>query len=211
MAQGPDMNITSANFASSAPSLATCPDSDLPEFAFIGRSNVGKSSLINMLTNRDGLAKVSNVPGKTKLINFFTINKAWSLVDLPGYGYAKVGRKERGAFSAFVSDYLCRRPNLLGTFVLIDALIPPQKLDLEFLHWMVDCGLPLVLTFTKMDRLSESAAEANIQAFIANMREISSDLPEIVRSSSKLRSGRQEILSLIASAIANRPEQPSPL
>lgn len=104
------MNITSAVFQSSSPSLATCPESDLPEFAFIGRSNVGKSSLVNMLARDEGLAKVSRVPGKTRLINFFTINNTWSLVDLPGYGYAKVGKKERGSFSAFVADYLQRRP-----------------------------------------------------------------------------------------------------
>jgi GTP-binding protein len=199
------MKITSAAFHSSSPDLATCPETDLPEFAFIGRSNVGKSSLINMLTREEGLAKVSRVPGKTRLINFFTINNTWSLVDLPGYGYAKVGKKERGSFSAFVADYLQRRPNLLGTFVLIDVWLSPQKLDLEFLHWMVGCGLPFVIAFTKADKLTEKAAQKNIEAFFGSMKEISEEPPEFVISSSKSDLGRAEILGLIASAIAGEP------
>ena len=196
------MKITSAVFQASSPDLATCPESDLPEFAFIGRSNVGKSSLINMLTRKEGLAKVSRIPGKTRLINFFTINNTWSLVDLPGYGYAKVGKKERGSFSAFVADYLQHRTNLLGTFVLIDSRLSPQRLDLEFLGWLVGRGLPFVLAFTKADKLTEKAVQKNIEAFLASMREISEEPPEFVASSSESDLGRPEILGLIASALA---------
>lgn len=200
------MKITSAAFHSSSPDLASCPQSNLPEFAFIGRSNVGKSSIINMLTRKEGLAKVSRIPGKTQLINFFTINNTWTLVDLPGYGYAKVGKKERGSFSASVADYLRHRPNLLGTFVLIDSRLSPQKLDLEFFHWMVGCGLPFVIAFTKTDKLSEKAVQKNIGAFLSSMREISEEQPAFVVSSSKLEKGRMEILDLIASALTEEPE-----
>ena len=203
------MKITSAVFQASSPDLASCPESTLPEFAFIGRSNVGKSSLINMLARKEGLAKVSRVPGKTRLINFFAINNTWSLVDLPGYGYAKVGKKERGSFSAFVADYLQHRPNLLGTFVLIDSRLSPQRLDLEFLGWLVGCGLPFVLAFTKADKLSEKAVQKNIEAFLFRMREISEEPPAYVLSSSESDLGRPEILGLIASALAEEAETPA--
>jgi len=196
------MKIRTATFEASAPDLASCPTSDRLEFAFIGRSNVGKSSIINMLTGQKDLAKVSGTPGKTRLINFFTINNTWSLVDLPGYGYAKVGRKDRSKFSAFVADYLQNRPNLVGTFVLIDSRLPPQKMDLEFLSWMVGCGLPFVLLFTKTDKLSDSAAKKSIETFVSQMQEVSEEAPEILTSSSKLGEGRSEILGLIAEALA---------
>ena len=173
----------------------------MPEFALIGRSNVGKSSLINMLTRSEGLAKVSHVPGKTQLINYFTINSAWTLVDLPGYGYAKVGKTERGAFSAFVSDYLEHRPNLLGTFVLIDSRLAPQSLDLEFLRWMVGYGLAFILVFTKSDKLSKAAIQKNIGAFLNRMREITKEEATYVLSSSKKGDGRSDILALIDSAL----------
>ncbi|MFZ4777938.1 MAG: ribosome biogenesis GTP-binding protein YihA/YsxC [Terrimicrobiaceae bacterium] len=201
------MKITSAIFHSSAPDLESCPESDSPEFAFIGRSNVGKSSLINSLTREGDLAKVSRVPGKTRLINFFTINKTWSLVDLPGYGYAKVGRKERGKFSSFVADFLQYRPNLRGTFVLIDSRLSPQEIDLEFLHWMVGCGLPFVLIFTKADKLSDKEAQKNIEAFMSSFQEISEERPEILLSSAKAGRGRSEILALIASVLEEAPEE----
>lgn len=196
------MRITSAVFHSSAPDLATCPESDRPEFAFIGRSNVGKSSLVNMLTGKKDLAKVSAMPGKTRLINFFTINNAWSLVDLPGYGYAKVARTERGKFSSFVADYLQHRPRLVGTFVLIDSRIAPQKLDLEFLHWMVTHGLPFVLLFTKTDGLSKKTLQAHMDAFLECLKEISEETPEVLTCSSKQREGRSEILALIHAALS---------
>ena len=195
------MIIRSATLLLSAPDLATCPESDRLEFAFIGRSNVGKSSLVNMLTRSKGLAKVSSTPGKTRLINFFTINETWTLVDLPGYGYAKVARQDRARFSSFVADYLQHRPNLRGTFVLLDSRLPPQKLDLDFLHWMVGCGLPFLLVFTKTDKLTRSAAQANIDAFLEKFREISEEVPMILMSSAKDGVGRTEILGAIASAM----------
>ena len=200
------MIIRSAALLGSAPDLASCPASDLPEFAFIGRSNVGKSSLVNLLTRVKGLAKVSDTPGKTRLINFFLVNENWALVDLPGYGYAKVGRKDRANFSSFVADYLQNRPNLLGTFVLIDSRLTPQKIDLEFLDWMVNCGLPFVLIFTKTDKLSRRAANANIDAFLLRLQEISPDAPPFLTSSSKLGHGRSEILELIAATLAEARE-----
>ncbi|MCE9587094.1 MAG: ribosome biogenesis GTP-binding protein YihA/YsxC [Verrucomicrobia bacterium] len=200
------MKILTAAFKASSPDLASCPESALPEFALIGRSNVGKSSLINMLTRSQGLAKVSQVPGKTQLINFFTINNTWNLVDLPGYGYAKVGKKERGKFSAFVSDYLQHRPNLRGTFVLIDSRLSPQAMDLEFLNWMVGCGLPLILAFTKTDTLSKGAVQKNIETFLVSMREITEEEPTYVLSSSKDQQGRKEILNLIGDALAEKSE-----
>ena len=196
------MIIHSTALLGSAPDLASCPTSDRPEFAFIGRSNVGKSSLVNMLTRRKGLAKVSDTPGKTRLMNFFSVNESWTLVDLPGYGYAKVGKKDRANFSSFVSDYLQNRPNLLGTFVLIDSRLTPQKIDLEFLDWMVNCGLPFILIFTKTDKLPAAAAQANIDAFLVRLQEISEEAPPVLSSSSKLSHGRSEILELIVAALA---------
>ena len=196
------MIIRSTALLGSAPDLASCPPSDLPEFAFIGRSNVGKSTIVNMLTQKKDLARVSGTPGKTQLINFFVINGSLTLVDLPGYGYAKVGRKERANFASFVSDYLQNRPNLMGTFVLIDSRLTPQQIDLDFLLWMVDCGLPFSLIFTKTDKLSPTAAKANIDAFLIRFREISPDAPPVLSSSSKLSHGRPEILEFIATTLA---------
>jgi GTP-binding protein len=203
------VKIITAVFGGSSPDLASCPKSALPEFALIGRSNVGKSSLINMLTGSEGLAKVSQIPGKTQLINFFTINSAWNLVDLPGYGFAKVGKKGRRGFSEFVSDYLRHRPNLLGTFVLIDSRLSPQELDLEFLHWMVSSGLAFILVFTKTDSLSKQAARKNIESFLAHMSEITVEPPPYVLSSSKERQGRFEILDLIDAALAEQSGTPA--
>jgi GTP-binding protein len=202
------MVIHSATHQCSSPDLETCPASTLPEFAFIGRSNVGKSSLINALTRVQGLAKVSSTPGKTKMINFFTINKKWSLVDLPGYGYAKVGKKDRTKFSLVVAQYLKHRPNLQCTFVLIDSRLTPQQIDLDFLHWMVGRGLPLALIFTKADKLSGSAAQANIDAFLLRLQEIAGEPPLVLLSSSKDGTGRREILGLIADAIADESTAP---
>jgi GTP-binding protein len=198
------VKIITAVFGGSSPDLASCPRSVLPEFALIGRSNVGKSSLINMLTRSEGLAKVSQIPGKTQLINFFTINNSWSLVDLPGYGFAKVGKKGRRGFSEFVSDYLRNRPNLLGTFVLIDSRLSPQDLDLEFLNWMVSSGLAFILVFTKTDSLSKQAARKNIEAFLVRMHEITEEPPSHVLSSSRDGLGRSDILDLIDAALSEQ-------
>jgi GTP-binding protein len=203
------MKIITAVFAGSSPDLASCPKSALPEFALIGRSNVGKSSLINMLTRSEGLAKVSQIPGKTQLINFFTINSTWSLVDLPGYGFAKVGKKGRRGFTEFVSDYLRNRPNLLGTFVLIDSRLSPQDLDLEFLNWMVSSGLAFILVFTKTDSLSKTAAQKNIEAFLSRMREITEEAPAYVLSSSRDGEGRSDILDLIDASLSEQSGTPA--
>jgi GTP-binding protein len=197
------VKISTATFLASAPDLASCPASPLPEFALIGRSNVGKSSLINMLTGRDGLAKVSGTPGKTRLINFFTINGEWTLVDLPGYGYAKASRGERGDFGASVDGYLRGRANLRGTFILIDSRLTPQKADLGFVGRMVACGIPFMLAFTKADKVSAAAAQKNIAAFAECMRGISGDAPEVLLTSSKLGLGRREILAVIAASLAD--------
>ena len=200
------MIIRSATLKCSSPNLAGCPQSDLPEFAFIGRSNVGKSSLINTLTHVAGLARVSSTPGKTQLINIFTINGRWHLVDLPGYGYAKVGQKKRAKFSSAIADYLRNRPNLQGTFILIDARLTPQTIDLEFIHWMISGGLPFILIFTKADKVSEGAVQANIDAFMSRLQEMTDDTPTMLVSSSKTGKGRREILSLIDAALSEKPD-----
>lgn len=154
------MQIHKAVFNTSAPDLESCPDSDLREFAFIGRSNVGKSSLINMLTNqRKPLADVSKTPGRTQMINFFTINDKWSLVDLPGYGYAKVSGQKRNRFNEFVSDYLTNRDKLTCVFILVDARHKPQELDLSFTKWLMESGIPFVLVFTKADKMKPGAVQ----------------------------------------------------
>lgn len=202
------MIIRSATLLGSAPDLASCPPSAHPEFALIGRSNVGKSSLINMLTRAKGLAKVSATPGKTRLINLFTINKTWTLVDLPGYGYAKMSRSESAKFGTFVTDYLQNRPNLAKTFVLIDSRLTPQAIDLQFLDGMVRCGLPFALVFTKTDKLSRGAVQANIDAFLAALAELDEAMPTVpvLMSSAKLGHGRSDILGLISSILAGEPE-----
>src|SRR5689334_10905247 len=148
------MNISSAIFDRSAPDLASCPDESLPEFAFIGRSNVGKSSLLNMLAGEEGLARVSRIPGFTKLINIFTMNHCWRLVDLPGYGFAHVARQDSARFNQAVIDYLEHRPNLCLVFALIESGLAPQAIDLEFVEWLVGKAVPFVLVFTKTDKVS---------------------------------------------------------
>ena len=165
------MKIQSARFKKSAVSLDRCSAPELPEFAFIGRSNVGKSSLINLLTNKDGLARVSKTPGRTREINFFTINDAWNLVDLPGYGYAKVSKSQRDQFNEFVSDYLLNRESLAGTFVLIDSRHTPQKIDLEFVAWLIEAQLPFALIFTKTDKSKARVVRKNIELFLERMKE----------------------------------------
>ena len=191
------MKIKSAEFKLSAPNLESCPKSALPEFAFIGRSNVGKSSLINLLVERKDFAKVSDTPGKTKLINFFLLNNKWHLVDLPGYGYAEVARKEHADFARAVTDYLEHRTNLACVFVLIDSRLPPQKIDLEFINWLATCGVAFVLVFSKIDKLSATQLQANIALFQQRMLEAFTDLPQIFTSSAKTKNGRTEILNFI--------------
>ena len=174
----------------------------LPEFAFIGRSNVGKSSLINLLTARRELAKVSDAPGKTKLINFFLINGAWCLVDLPGYGYAEVGKQRRLEFNEAVAGFISGRRNLRCVFVLIDSRLPPQPIDIEFLRWLEGCAVPFALIFTKTDKQSASQGRANIDVFKRTMGEWRTELPDILASSSKTSAGRSAILDYIAATLA---------
>lgn len=197
------MQIHSATFELSSPDLAGCPDSDLPEFAFIGRSNVGKSSLINTLTNKSDLAVVSSKPGRTRLINFFQINKKWSLVDLPGYGYAKASGQARNKFNEFVSDYLVNRENLSCVFVLIDSRLPPQKLDLEFTAWLIEYQIPFVLVFTKTDKVKPAAVKKNISLFEEGMKEFCSVLPRSYTCSAKTGVGKKEILGFVDQAVQN--------
>lgn len=197
----PPMKITSAEFLTSAPDLASCPDEAVEEFAFIGRSNVGKSSLLNMLTGRKDLAKVSGNPGHTRLLNFFTINDRWRLVDLPGYGYAKTSKKNRDKLEVMITDYLAGRPNLLCTFVLIDARHEPQQNDLDFVRWMMEGGFPFVLVFTKADKLKASRVARNMEAFGVAMSEWCEGLPRMFTSSVLKAEGKREILGFIGQAL----------
>lgn len=198
------MKIQSAEFELSAPDLEACPAWALPEFAFIGRSNVGKSSLINLLTERRDLAKVSDLPGKTRLINFYVINQRWSLVDLPGYGYAQVRKTERSAFNAAVNEFIEERRNLARVFVLIDSRLPPQGNDVEFVRWLGHSHADYALIFTKADKQSANQSHANIALFKAKIAEWRSDMPEIILCSSKTKLGRMEILGCIESVLTNR-------
>jgi GTP-binding protein len=191
------MKITSAVFAGSAPDLAACPPELLPEFALIGRSNVGKSSLVNALIGKKGLARVSRVPGYTKLINFFTINHRWRLVDLPGYGFAHVAREHKAKFNQAVNDYLLNRRNLAGVLVLIDARHGPQKIDLEFVHWLGGKSVPLALVFTKTDKVSAAQRQQNIALFQERIAGWFETLPDIFTCSSATRSGLPELLDAI--------------
>jgi GTP-binding protein len=203
------MNISSAIFHCSAPDLDSCPDESLPEFAFIGRSNVGKSSLLNMLAGKDGLARVSPTPGFTKLINIFTINNKWRLVDLPGYGFAQVARQDSARFNESVQNYLEHRPNLSGLFVLIDSSVPPQEIDLEFLKSLTGRSIALVLVFTKTDRMSPSKVQANIAAFTDCIAPWFEKLPEIFTCSAKTGAGRSELLEIIDQSLAAGPRETS--
>jgi GTP-binding protein len=198
------MKIKTAEFEQSAPDLKACPKSGRPEFAFIGRSNVGKSSLINMLTAKRDLARASDAPGKTKLINFFLINQAWYLVDLPGYGYAKAGHKEREEFNRAVADYLEKRRNLSCVFVLIDSRLPPQEIDLEFLQWLADCPPPFALVFTKIDKQSASQAQAKIDAYKQFLAGAWEELPPILATSATTRAGRSELLQFISERLEEK-------
>jgi GTP-binding protein len=195
------MKITSVNFEVSAADAGSYPAPPLAEFAFIGRSNVGKSSLINLVAGRRDLARVSVTPGKTRLINFFLVNEAWRLVDLPGYGYAKAGKNERADFNEASADYLESRPNLLLTFVLIDSRLPPQRIDLDFINWLGSCHLDFALIFTKTDK-QPAQVERNIHAFTRRLAEAGLEVPEVLVSSSTAPKGRAEILHCIGRVLA---------
>lgn len=191
------MQITKAEFKCSSERISQVPKDDLRDIAFIGRSNVGKSSLINMLTNRKGLAKVSGTPGKTKLINHFKINDSWYLVDLPGYGYARVSKSARGEFSKIITDYVlkCEKMHLL--FVLVDSRLEPQKIDLNFISLLGEHGIPFGIIFTKADKLSQAQLNRNVKNFRTALSEEWEELPPMLISSSEKGKGRDEILTFI--------------
>ena len=191
------MKIKSADFVISNTDIDKCPKERIPEYAFIGRSNVGKSSLINMLTGRKSLAKTSGKPGKTQLINHFKINDNWFLVDLPGYGYAKVSKKNRSIFAKFIYEYLEKRENLICTFVLVDSRHEPQKIDMLFMEWLGQNQIPFVIVFTKMDKLSSSQLNKNITKYKTEMLKTWEDIPQTFRSSAESSLGKSEILKFI--------------
>ena len=186
-----------ANFIESNTDWKKCPDPKFPEYALIGRSNVGKSSLINMLTERKALAKISSTPGKTQLINHFIINKNFYLADLPGYGYAKVSKKSRAIFADFTMKFLENRTNLMCVFVLIDSRIKPQKIDLEFMEYCGIKEIPFVMCFTKADKLKPKDLEKNINEYKASMLELWESLPDIFITSSKSKMGKDSIYEFI--------------
>lgn len=193
------MKITSAEFVISNSEVAKCPDSKLPEYAFIGRSNVGKSSLINMLTERKNLAKTSGRPGKTQLINHFLINKSWHLVDLPGYGYARVSKSAKKTFQKFITAYFEKREQMICAFVLIDSRHKPQPIDLEFMEWLGEHQVPFCIIFTKADKLKPKALERNINDYQAQMLQTWTEMPQYFITSSSSGMGRDELLDYIDS------------
>ena len=192
------MKITTAEFICSNTDVALCPQEAIPEYAFIGRSNVGKSSLINMLVERKNLARTSSTPGKTRLINHFKINESWFLADLPGYGYAKVSKKEREFFGKMIEQYASRRTNLVCFFVLIDSRIPPQQLDLDFIEWLGDSNLPFVILLTKVDKINQKEKSKNLGLLKEELLQEWEELPLIIETSAVKGTGKDEILDFIS-------------
>lgn len=191
------MQIASAIFDRSAPDLDACPDESLPEFAFIGRSNVGKSSLLNLLAGKENLARVSPTPGFTRMINIFTINRIWRLVDLPGYGFAAGAKKDSAKFNKSVLNYLKHRPNLTCVFALVDSGLEPQEIDVDFIEWLARNAVPFVLVFTKADKNPIATVEANIAAFRARIAPWFVQMPAQFICSSQSGTGRTELLGMI--------------
>ena len=191
------MIINSARFVISNTSVKKCPAEMLHEYAFIGRSNVGKSSLINMLTNKKSLAQTSSKPGKTLLINHFLINESWHIVDLPGYGYAQRSKDSRQAIERIIQEYILNRQQMTNLFVLIDVRHKPQKIDLEFIEWLGENGVPFSIVFTKLDKLSSSAVKKSISSYCTTLREQWEELPPIFATSSEDGRGREELLDYI--------------
>lgn len=191
------MKISSAVYLQSCVKVETCPKPDKPEFAFIGRSNVGKSSLINMITGKPGLAKVAARPGKTQVINHFVVNDEWFLVDLPGYGYAKVSKDKRAGFDRMITDYIRRRENLLSLFVLIDCRIPPQENDLTFLRNLGENEVTFSIVFTKCDKIGTTRLKKNVDAFKRAVLDEWEEMPNHFLSSAETKMGRKEILDFI--------------
>lgn len=191
------MQIQTSEFIISNTDYRKCPEPDRPEYAFIGRSNVGKSSLINMLTGHKKLAKTSGKPGKTQLINHFMINDNWYLVDLPGYGFAKASKVARIKWEQFIADYLCNRKNLTNVFVLLDSRLEPQKIDLEFMNWCGEKEIPFAMVFTKIDKLSSSALQKNLAKYKKEMLKYWDELPPVFTTSSESGFGKEKLLNYI--------------
>lgn len=195
------MLIKSAEYTISSARVDQCPTGNLPEFAFIGRSNVGKSSLINMLTGREHLAKTSATPGKTILINHFLINKEWYLVDLPGYGYAKRGQQQRDELQRMITGYILRREQMMNLFLLIDSRHEPQRIDLEFIEWLGENGIPFSIVFTKADKLSKGKLAGNIRHYLNELSKQWEELPPHFITSSETKQGKEELLDYIEAII----------
>lgn len=191
--------VSSATFVKSSSKLSECPPSKRMEVAFIGRSNVGKSSLINMLVNQKKLAKTSSRPGKTQLINHFLINEQWFLVDLPGYGFAKVPQNVREKWGQMIHDYLIGRENLTCIFVLVDVRLEPQKIDVEFINWLGEKGLPMAIVFTKADKLTHNKVQSSVALYRRHLKKTWEELPVQFVSSAETREGRDQILNFIES------------
>ena len=203
VAPPPREMINKAQFKCSSERISQVPKDSLKDIAFIGRSNVGKSSLINMLTRHKGLAKVSSTPGKTKLINHFLIDNSWYLVDLPGYGYARTSKRERGAFAKIILDYVFKCEKMHFLFVLVDSRLEPQKIDLRFIELLGENGIPFGIIFTKADKLSQAQLNRNVKAYKQTLSEEWEELPPMFISSSEKGTGREEILTFIEEALTN--------
>ena len=197
------MEIKQAEFVSSVADVKKCPPAGKPEFAFIGRSNVGKSSLLNMLTNRKNLAKTSNKPGKTQTINHFIINDNWYVVDLPGYGYAKVSKEKREGFGSIIENYVLKREDLNCLFILIDARLEPQKIDLAFIQWCGEKEIPMCLVFTKADKLTKNQLHQNISVYKKTLHQTWEELPPMIVTSATKKTGKEDLLSFIEKALAH--------
>ena len=193
------MEIKTAEFVISAPTFTMCPDDNKPEYAFIGRSNVGKSSLINMLCRNKKLAKTSATPGKTLLINHFIINKEWYLVDLPGYGYAKRSKTEIAKLDQMIRGYILQRQQLVNVFVLVDVRLEPQNIDIEFINWLGQSSIPFTIVFTKADKLLVTRVQSNVAAYKRKLSETWEEMPPMFITSSEKRDGRDELLDYIDS------------
>ena len=191
------MEIKTAEFSISSPRVSMCPNDSKPEYAFIGRSNVGKSSLINMLCRNKKLAKTSSTPGKTLLINHFIINKEWYLVDLPGYGFAKRSKSEKARLEQMIHGYILEREQLANVFVLVDVRLEPQAIDLEFMNWLGLSGIPFSIVFTKADKLTAAKVRASVEAYQKKMLETWEEMPPHFVTSSESRTGREELLDYI--------------
>ncbi len=197
------MKIKTSQFITSSSKIIQCPEAKLPEFAFIGRSNVGKSSLVNMLTDRKSLAKVSGKPGKTQLINHFLINNAWYLVDLPGYGWAKVAKSEKQKWGVMIHDYILERETLMCLFVLVDARLTPQPIDVEFINWLGEKGVPFAIVFTKADKQSKNKTQSSVAKYKKQLSISWEELPVMFTTSSFTQQGKEALLEYIGGLVTS--------